>query len=1597
MIYPADISYMKTLPKKNIALPLGEPIGKGNLVFLFSKSLSASIDLMNSSTFGHRNRYFFYFVPGRYIGTIHMKKYRKYDLKNRLEIYTRVENETGLHPYKSSLIIRNTETRNMYYDLHEHLQIFDQMSNKFLPGVYIEEFWEYLKGIVVPQQGNFKNKYILFNVDQFPIVRGSLADRVKNPLFLLYYTMWKRPELLVDLNIDFLFYCKDRVLKVNPSMTEKTTWKLFFAQMKRLYAVATIPDMEDEKDVSLDSEPIENKEEPTTSPTEVNPFFKKVGLSTGANSLANDTGDEEELQDNEPSETEPDSKEDEQEKELLNDVYNKTISAEKSRHTERSEARDARLREEQEAVEVRNITINVMRNKTGKDIAIPETNLEPVLKTTNPNAKTIKFNKFNETYIKEMMDTDITNVFLDLNTKSIKMFVRKIDVVDSSDRLNYKETWTIHLEDENRQRHTIKVDIPKWLDNTFLWLGGDKKIIKNQNFFLPIVKIGPDTVLIVSNYNKMTINRIDTKSLRGVSILDKLLVKSDEFKSFFTVGNTFFENHGYKTTLEYDDLAKRFRYFRMKNIKMYFSQKEAMEVVKKRQIKLGENDIFIGFIGTSPIILDKDTQRTKDNLGITDIIFQNLDDSIDAIRRKITVPKRLTYTKVKTMKQDIPLGILACLWEGLTNVLKKAKIRYRLSDKLKDLQTTEDYICFANCYLIYDATIPNELLLNGLKLLETKAHDISYFDTKDGYAPFIQKKFGRATAVNMLFNEYEFMLGSIEREVLKDMGAPTDIVSLIIYANQLLCDNDYVNELDQSISRVRCAEIIPSILYDRIGKAYTTFRNSNGKKKLSIPQDAVIKDLLKLKTVSSYSSLNPFLELEETHGLSSKGFRGINLDDSYGVPKRCYDESMVGIVAPTSSPDGNCGVNRSLSMEPNITSVRGYPIIKKDNLDEVKDINLFSPAELMIPLGVTTDDSVRTGHSVKQSRHTVPVKKSSPVLISNGSDEICTHYLSSDFVVNAKMDGKVVEKDEKTKIMIVQYKDGSYQAVNLDKRIVKNGGGGFELSNQLVTDLEIGMSFKANQTLAWHGKFFTKSKDQGIRTCIGPMVKVAICGTYNTYEDSTFVTKKLSEECATEMCFKTPATIGRNANVTFIAKEGSTINAGDPLIQFDDSFEEADINKLLDTLGENEDLKDMVVSNNRNTIKSKYSGVIESITMYSTADLEDLSPSLQVIFGAYYKKIEAKEKLLSKYDKSDSVVKCGMLLSEPTGKIDSGRYGVIRGQKVNDGVLIEFEIKHEELLEVGSKIANFTALKNVVGEVLKEGYEPYSEFRPDEEIGTFIPPISILARMTPSIFLNALGNKCIIELKRSLEEIWKKNEAITTKRGKMTNLIYRFFTAFDKSGSNTKTYKQLFNPMSDVQFNAYFREFFQNEMHYLILNIVDYERTIKMEDIERAAAVLNIPLYEYVTIPHITDDTGNPTVTKERVAVGYINIKRTQQTVAKKNGLSTNIDKRSAITNQVVQADKNGRESDLENIMLTSLGLTNTLKELNGPRADDMVMKQEMLQSISTKGYVSLEDLTDRIENKTTLNTVDVYFMGMSLKTDLVTKGLKTMNTLKTE
>jgi len=168
------------------------------------------------------------------------------------------------------------------------------------------------------------------------------------------------------------------------------------------------------------------------------------------------------------------------------------------------------------------------------------------------------------------------------------------------------------------------------------------------------------------------------------------------------------------------------------------------------------------------------------------------------------------------------------------------------------------------------------------------------------------------------------------------------------------------------------------------------------------------------------------------------------------------------------------------------------------------------------------------------------------------------------------------------------------------------------------------------------------------------------------------------------------------------------------------------------------------------------------------------------------------------------------------------------------------------------------------------------------------------------------------------------------KRKKMEKLIYDTFSALDPTDANTKKYKDMFQSMSDNQFDIFFKEFFKDIEQYLILDMIDYERELNIENITKAAKVLDIPLFERVVVPFVNNSIDNPIITKYEVPVGYVHIKRMQQFLSKKNTLSTKSSSRSAMTGQVVGEDKNARESDQENFSLLSVGANDALRELMG-------------------------------------------------------------------
>ena len=980
-VYAETIPYMKALPRI-FTLPKGNPNGKGNLCYVYSNNTDITLyDIENAKNALDGNRYYFYYLSPLYRGKIYSKFYHEKILDKRKNIYKQIENIKTLHPYRK-LVIDKSENRNMYYDLGHYMHIFFKYTEKVNPLLKVDIYWSYLKSVLSNNNylTRYDYKYILVNLTNYRFDK-PVTKNFENPMVMMYYTLFKNPTILKDFDYDVYFYTDTKVLRFNPAKTplDSSVYKEFRIQMQRMISSIEINKFIDETEIQKDEAQVNAvdvimtaveprgftgispiTEEITSASIEARVQSKVEKVRKELDEIPMDASvSTEEISDFIKTKTENEINSDEQ---LLSDMYFK-VTKKNVPVRPASSARDIELKNKQKDIIVNGIKISDIEKIRATHMPIPSKDISGSLRTTNDHMKQITFQNFEKTYNEKVMTKDITNAILSLNDKSIPMYVRDIKVQDTSDELNYKETYTISLEDANRKRHTIKVDIPKFLEDKFLYLGGNKKLIKKQNFLFPVVKTGSDTVQIVTNYNKMTIRRVDTKSVSSVERLKKLLKDSDKFKSYFTFGNTIYRNIDYVTTIEYDELSKMVMKFKSENCILFFNQQDAHQYADDNNIVTPANTMFIGVENGKPIFVNTDTQVTvKGQLSIVDVILNNVDPEIKSIFESIKSPRRLMYTNVKVMKQFIATIMLLGFWEGLTQVMKKMGIEYELSDSApKQLSPEQNVIRFKDCWLVYKETVGQSLLLNGLRLVDTSVYNIADFDSMDPYMNYFIKIYGKASIGNALNNFYEFTIDPITQEILQDIDLPTDIVSLMIYAVNLLADSQFVPEVNQKLSRIRSNEIVPAILYDALAKQYINYRNSNGKTKYSIPQDIVIKNVVGLKTVEDYSTLNPTLEMEMTHAISAKGFRGANLDESWTIEKRIYDKSMVGIISPSTSPDGTVGINKTLTCEPNITSVRGYVDIKDHRLDELNDTNVFSPGELSMPLSATVDDPNRLG------------------------------------------------------------------------------------------------------------------------------------------------------------------------------------------------------------------------------------------------------------------------------------------------------------------------------------------------------------------------------------------------------------------------------------------------------------------------------------------------------------------------------------------------------------------------------------------------------------------------------------------------------------
>jgi hypothetical protein len=1004
---------------------------------------------------------------------------------------------------------------------------------------------------------------------------------------------------------------------------------------------------------------------------------------------------------------------------------------------------------------------------------------EPIaadVKNVPDEAKKSTLNAFDREYNDNFMTKDIIAVLTSFSDQNyLPITLDSYTTTDTSDSLTLKYTLAVKYKVSDGSNLSFTLDIPKIINNHYVKIRGTQYVIQKQLTNLPIIKNDKDSVVITTNFNKIICTRTGTKAYRQNYVLKKILKDFSGRGVQVTYGKNAMANSKYSNEFGYDELSDMFSKITSPAYEINFNRED---VEKQASIMEIPDDFLkrqltpVGFDGIDPdnqrlLYLDNSTGELSEIIPGKTPVIQKLASSLPVFIIKNILGKdpndevkagtAFMYSKCKFVATDYPILFLCALYEGMTSVLKKAQIKYRLSITRQSYQAGWIEVPFANRYMYYEDKIQNTMLLNALNEIDTENYRYEDFDTSLPYVDYYANILGNVGKYvgKTVANNLSKLIDPITRSILNSLHKPNDPVGLLILASNMLSDNSFILEGDLSNFRLRGNEIVADKLYDILSNAYMDYQrkrgNGSSRAKLEINPNAMMSSfVMELDNVHTNNSLNPILENEMSYSTSAKGFKGINMKRAYGNELRVFNPSMRGILSANDTPfSGSAGISRTLTYDPKITSVRGF-FADPETTPTNDYTNKLSTTELLSFGSSAHADPPRIAMVAGQSKQIMPIANPTRALIGYGMEKILPYTIGNDFCFKAKKDGVVESIDEKTHIAILKYNDDTRDAIDLEGNLLNSSNNGFFIKQKYAIAFNAGEKFKAGDAVAYNTSFFS-GKGNSCEYLNGSMSKIAVMAGDFVFEDATLISEKLSKHIMTNVTISKSVVLGANAEIYHIVSIGDTVKIGDSLIDFTESFQDPTTNKFITGLRKALST-DQIQQIGTQQVLSKTNGVITDMDVFYNAEPSLFSSSVKAIIDAYNAKIEAKKKLLT-------------AKGIPLASVDIKNVGITKQPKVaqtefpadgSPAVIIVFYVSYDDKARPGDKLTYGIALKGVISKVTPDKDAPFSEYRPSEIIDGCEASSGILSRMTLEVFSNLYANKALIELGRQIHTIWNK-------------------------------------------------------------------------------------------------------------------------------------------------------------------------------------------------------------------------------------------------
>ena len=516
--------------------------------------------------------------------------------------------------------------------------------------------------------------------------------------------------------------------------------------------------------------------------------------------------------------------------------------------------------------------------------------------------------------------------------------------------------------DAKGKRHTLNFKIPIPDQDGYYLVNGVRMSMSKQFVNIPICKISPTRVSLISNFNKTLVDKIE--STRH-SLPEVIASKADK------IGLKVVPKHnlyiGINVPYDYKQLGGVYSKITSPTHEFYFEFKNRYDFFTPKLTQRGrpfasleaQHGVLVGKVLESPVdcvFMSSNNVCTTVNIESGNIIESKY---IVNYLGDLIIPAE--WCNLKILDKNIPIIFILAYRYGLTPVLTNLKIKHRFVKK-GTRETVLRYptdlsIEFSEGWLVFDRyPLEHSYILAGFAQFPSlKRYPITDFDGKDIYYRLLSDKGMSTNYLKGIDNFFSFFIDPITKEVLQEMHEPTNTRDLLIRAVEMLVNN--VDKEPSAISnfRVRSAEKIPATIYNEIARQYANYVNSNYKDvSFSINTEAIFQRIIQDETMTAREDLNPVHAVKEESRVTYTGFGGRS-SEAFVARDRKYPKDAIGILSESTTDSGSVGMVASMTGNPRIKNLRGMFETEEEG---VNTTNILSDVSLLMPCSTHDDQQM---------------------------------------------------------------------------------------------------------------------------------------------------------------------------------------------------------------------------------------------------------------------------------------------------------------------------------------------------------------------------------------------------------------------------------------------------------------------------------------------------------------------------------------------------------------------------------------------------------------------------------------------------------------